>query len=168
MGVSMAWKAKLYRIVSPLVFCVAGSMVGAVDDMTARENWALHATELDYATLVDRVRAAIKDEGLAVVTRAGPTKAAKARGITIPGNTVIGAFNNEFAVRILSLSTAAMIEAPVRFYVTENADGTATLSYKLPSAVFAPYADEGGSELSQAAAELDTIFEAIATSAASR
>ena len=58
-----------------------------------------------------------------------------------------------------------MIEAPLRFYVTENADGTATVSYKTPSEVFAPYLDEGGAELAAAAAELDQIFARIAEAA---
>jgi hypothetical protein len=55
-----------------------------------------------------------------------------------------------------------MIEAPIRFYVTENADGTATLSYKSPSHVFAPYYAERGDGLRTIAGELDTIFAAIA------
>ncbi|MEM9031799.1 MAG: DUF302 domain-containing protein [Pseudomonadota bacterium] len=140
--------------------------VVAADDIAPRAGWAVYPSGYDYETLASRVRASVKTEGLAVVTRAGPTSAAKARGIDIPGNMVIGAFNNLFAVRILELSTAAMIEAPVRLYVTENTDGSATVSYKLPSAVFAPYADEGGPALAEAAAELDVIFEAIASSAA--
>jgi uncharacterized protein (DUF302 family) len=78
---------------------------------------------------------------------------------------VVGVFNNDFAVRTLEGSTAAMIEAPIRFYVTENGDGTATLSWKTPSAVFAPYADEGGAELQAIAGELDTKFEEIAAAA---
>lgn len=147
-----------------LLICVAGE-AAAVDDLASREGWAVHPTSHDHAALVERTRAAIGENGLAVVTQAGPTGAAKARGVEIPGNVVIGAFNNLFAVRILKLSTAAMIEAPVRFYVTENADGSATLSYKLPSAVFAPYADEGGTDLAAAASELDAIFDAIARAA---
>jgi uncharacterized protein (DUF302 family) len=58
-----------------------------------------------------------------------------------------------------------MIEAPVRFYVTEDKDGTATLSWKTPSTVFSPYYDEGGEELRAVAEELDTIFRAIAARA---
>ena len=79
---------------------------------------------------------------------------------------MVGVFNNDFAVRILALSTAAMIEAPVRFYVTENADGTATLSWKEPSFVFAPYLDEGGPALAGIAQDLDRHFAAIAARAA--
>jgi len=134
-------------------------------DMAQREGWAVHPTAMAYADLVDAVKAQARANGLGVVTEAGPTGAAKARGITIPGNRVIGLFNNVFAVRILDLSTAAMIEAPIRMYVTENDDGTATLSYKTPSHVFAPYIDEAGPELAEAARELDEIFAAVAAAA---
>ena len=128
----------------------------------APEGWAVYPTQKPYAELVDATKAAIKENGLIVVTQAGPTKAAAARGISIPGNRVIGAFNNDYAVRVLETSVHAMIEAPIRFYVTENQDGTATLSYKTPSFVFAPYAPEGGQDLLNIAAELDTKFQSIA------
>ncbi|WP_170387404.1 DUF302 domain-containing protein [Ruegeria atlantica] len=127
--------------------------------------WAVLPTDKSYDELVTDTKSAVKENGLIVVTQAGPTKAAAARGITIPGNLVIGAFNNDYAVRVLETSVSAMIEAPIRFYVTENEDGTATLSYKTPSFVFAPYVDEGGEPLRQIAAELDTKFQAVAESA---
>ncbi len=129
---------------------------------TAPEGWAVYPTQKPYAELVDATKAAIKENGLIVVTQAGPTKAAAARGISIPGNRVIGAFNNDYAVRVLETSVHAMIEAPIRFYVTENKDGTANLSYKTPSFVFAPYASEGGQNLMDIAAELDSTFQSIA------
>ncbi|NOE26496.1 DUF302 domain-containing protein [Ruegeria sp. HKCCD6157] len=128
----------------------------------APEGWAVYPTQKPYAELVDATKAAIKENGLIVVTQAGPTKAAAARGISIPGNRVIGAFNNDYAVRVLGTSVHAMIEAPIRFYVTENKDGTANLSYKTPSFVFAPYAWEGGQNLMDIAAELDSTFQSIA------
>ncbi|AXT26627.1 DUF302 domain-containing protein [Ruegeria sp. AD91A] len=129
------------------------------------EGWAVYPSQKPYAELVDATKAAIKENGLIVVTQAGPTKAAAARGITLPGNRVIGAFNNDYAVRVLETSVHAMIEAPIRFYVTENEDGTATLSYKTPSFVFTPYASEGGQDLVNIATELDTKFQSIAESA---
>ena len=134
-------------------------------DMTTREGWDVRVTQKSYGDLIDAVRAAVKDRGFAVVTQAGPTKAAANRGITIPGNRIIGVFNNDFAVRVLATSTAAMIEAPIRFYVTENEDGTATLSYKTPATVLGPYLDEGGDALARLAAELDGHFAAIASAA---
>lgn len=134
-------------------------------DIAPRDGWSVTPTAKDHATLLADTRAAISANGLGIVTQAGPTKAAASRGITIPGNVVIGAYNNDFAVRVLALSTAAMIEAPIRLYVTENADGSATLSYKLPSFVFAPYMDEAGPELAEIAAELDARFAAVAAAA---
>ena len=134
-------------------------------DMATRPGWAVHPTDKSHDRLIDDLRRAVSAGGLAVVTQAGPTDAARRRGIEIPGNRVLGVFNNDFAVRTLATSTAAMIEAPIRFYVTENADGSATLSYKLPSTVLAPYLDEGGAALADIAAELDTAFSGIAAAA---
>jgi uncharacterized protein (DUF302 family) len=130
-----------------------------------RIGWEVHQTEKPYDALLRDVLVAVKAEGLIVVTQAGPTRAAAARGISIPGNRVIGVFNNDYAVRVLTLSTAAMIEAPIRLYVTEGGDGTASLSYKKPSHVFTPYLNEGGTQLMQIAAELDQRFAAIARAA---
>lgn len=130
-----------------------------------REGWESVDTAVPYEDLVGAVKSAAGDHGMGVVTEAGPTQAAAARGIDIPGNRVIGLFNNDYAVRILGLSEAAMIEAPIRMYVTENPDGTATLSYKRPSFVLAPYMDEGGADLKAAADELDAVFDEIAEAA---
>lgn len=148
--------------------CLAPPAAGAAaweTPLAPRAGWSVAPAPHDFETLLARLRDAVKAQGLAVVTEAGPTAAAQARGIAIPGNRVVGVFNNVFAVRVLETSVAAMIEAPIRFYVTENPDGTATLAYKLPSAVFAPYAGEGGAALAQAAADLDTAFAAIAARA---
>ncbi|MEP4981331.1 DUF302 domain-containing protein [Ascidiaceihabitans sp.] len=134
-------------------------------DLPVRDGWAVHKTDKPYAQLVKDTRASVKAHGMFVVTQAGPTAAAAKRGITIPGNRVIGVFNNDFAVKVLGTSTAAMIEAPIRLYVTENANKTATLSYKTPSFVFAPYKEDGGAELMTLAEELDTIFAKIAKDA---
>ena len=76
-----------------------------------REGWKVHETTYGYQELIDRVKAATKENGMGVVTEAGPTEAAKSRGVDIPGNRVIGVFNNVFAVKMLNASVAAMIEA---------------------------------------------------------
>lgn len=132
-----------------------------VADITPRDGWAVVRTAKPYDQLVADVKTAAKAHQMGVVTEAGPTGAAAARGVTIPGNRVIGLFNNALAVQILNIDTHAMIEAPIRVYVTENVDGTATLSYKLPSAIYAPYS----SDLRPIAAELDVTFAAIAAQA---
>jgi uncharacterized protein (DUF302 family) len=141
----------------------AGASASPVrSEIEPRAGWQVVQTDMTHAMLLERLLAAVPEEQMAVVTQAGPTAAARARGVEIPGNRVVGVFNNDFAVRILDLSTAAMIEAPVRFYVTEDADGTATLSWKEPSFVFAPYVEEGGPTLAEIAQDLDRRFAAIA------
>ncbi|WP_027259285.1 DUF302 domain-containing protein [Leisingera aquimarina] len=152
----------LKRLATALILAASAAAAG---NIAPRDGWAVHETSKPYEQLIQDVKAAAKAEGLGVVTQAGPTKAAAARGITIPGNRVIGLFNNDFAVKILALSTAAMIEAPVRLYVTGEENGSATLAYKLPSHVFAPYADEGGDALAALANQLDQRFARIARQA---
>ncbi len=158
----------MFRALIALVFLSLPLAAQDVADLAPREGWEVHVTAHDFATLVDRTNSAVSENGMAVVTRAGPTGAAANRGIEIPGNMVIGVFNNVYAVRILELSTAAMIHAPVRLYLTENADGTATLSYIRPSALYSPYFNEAEADLVDAASELDAVFAAIAEAAAAR
>jgi hypothetical protein len=50
----------------------------------------------------------------------------------------------------------------MRIYITENRDGSATLTYRKPSAVFEPY---GSEKLNKLATELDVVFEKIASDA---
>ncbi|MEM8569788.1 MAG: DUF302 domain-containing protein [Pseudomonadota bacterium] len=150
-------------LTAALVLVIGTSAFG--ESMGEREGWVVTKTSKSYPDLVEAVKTAITENGFGVVTEAGPTEVARQRGVEIPGNRVIGAFNNDFAVRILALSVPAMIEAPVRFYVTEDSDGGATLSYKTPSLVFAPYLDEGGDELQGIVVDLDTVFLNISSSA---
>lgn len=119
-------------------------------------------TQSGFKALWDKLEAAVEANGMFVVTRASASRGAAGRGMKIHGNLVIGVYRNDFAVRMLKASVPAGIEAPLRFYVTENADGTATLTYRKPSAVFAPY---GNADLDKMAAELDAIWAKIAAQA---
>ncbi|PXX99969.1 DUF302 domain-containing protein [Halomonas sp. LBP4] len=135
------------------------------DTRWPEQGWEVVPTSLAYAELLEALRDAVEAEGMFIVTEAGPTEAAARRGESIPGNRVVGVFRNDFAVRTLRLSVPAMIEAPIRFYVTENDDGSATLSWKTPSHVLAPYVEEGGEALEEIGRELDAVFAAIASRA---
>jgi uncharacterized protein (DUF302 family) len=111
-----------------------------------------------FETLVTRLEASIDKQQMGLVAQASASRGAAGRGLKIPGNAVLMVFRNDYAVRMLQASIAAGIEAPLRLYVTENADGTASISYRTPSAVFAPYKSTA---LDSMAAELDPIFERI-------
>jgi len=121
------------------------------------------ATGMTFKALVGRLDAAIRKHKMFAVTRASASLGASRRGLKIPGNMVIGVYRNDFAVRMLAASVPAGIEAPIRFYVTEEKGGTASLRYRKPSVVFAPY--KGGAKLTALAAELDRLFAAIARDA---
>jgi uncharacterized protein (DUF302 family) len=134
-------------------------------ELEPRSGWEVHNTAYSYKDLIGRLDQAVKDHKMGLVSRASATVGAqKVLDKTIPGNMVVGVYHPRFAVRMLEASAPAGIEAPIRFYITENEDGTATLSYKTPSLVFAPYSD-GNEALSQLAAELDEIFAGIAKQA---
>ncbi|MBE0488085.1 MAG: DUF302 domain-containing protein [Halomonas sp.] len=133
----------------------------AADARWPEQGWRVLPVSSSYAELLEALREAVEAEGMFIVTEAGPTEAAARRGETIPGNRVVGVFRNDYAVRTLRLSVPAMIEAPIRFYVTENDDGIATLAWKTPSHVLAPYLEEGGEALAEIGRELDAVFDAI-------
>ena len=131
----------------------------------APEGMVVTPTKHSYQELIDRLDEAAAKHKMGIVSRASATIGAKkVLDKTIPGNMVVGVYHPRFAVRMLEASIPAGIEAPIRFYITENEDGTATLRYRKPSAVFAPY-DDGGEALDELAAELDEVFAAIAADA---
>jgi len=154
----------MFRRLAVAALLVATAAAAPAQELRPLDGWVIHATPHDYATLVDRVDAAVDESALNVVTRASATVGAEAIGETIPGNMVVGVYAAPFAVRMLDASVQAGIEAPLRLYLTENDDGTATLSYRTASFVFAPY-DDGGDALDELAAELDGILEQIAAAA---
>jgi uncharacterized protein (DUF302 family) len=121
------------------------------------------ATRHGFDVLVTRVEQAVQANKMGFVAMASASRAAAARGVKIPGNAVVMVFRNDYAVRMLEASVPAGIEAPLRIYVTENPDGTASLTWRRPSAVVAPY---GSPKLDAMAKELDPVFEAIVKDAA--
>ena len=152
----------MYRV---FVAVIASSIVmsaAIAGTVKQQSGWVVIDTHYPFSALVERLETAVKAQHLGLVTSASASEGAKAAGILIPGNRVVGVFRNDFARRMLEASVSAGIEAPIRFYVTENPDGTATLSYKKPTTVFAPYAEEGKDALKGLAAELDEIFAKIA------
>lgn len=122
------------------------------------------ATRHGFDALAERVERAVANHGLGVVAVASASRGAASRGIKIPGNMVIMVFRNDYAVRMLAASVPAGIEAPLRIYLSENRDGSTTLTYRTASAVFAPY---GNAELGRLAAELDGMLAKIAKDATS-
>jgi uncharacterized protein (DUF302 family) len=140
------------------------SLGARADNATPFPGTHVIKTGHSYQAMVEKLPKAVAKNKMGVVARASATLGAKKIGVTIPGNMVVMVFHPKFAVRMLEASVPAGIEAPLRFYITENADGTTTLTYRDPSSVFAPYEN---ADLDKMAKELDDIFARIAADASS-
>jgi uncharacterized protein (DUF302 family) len=147
----------------PMILALMFALAAVVPAQAGENQITDIPTKYSFPELVKRLDAAIKTHKMFVVTRASASIGAKRRGVSIPGNMVIGVYRNDFAVRMLEASVPAGIEAPIRFYIWQGKNGKAVLSYRKPSVVFAPY--NGGAKLKALAAELDAIFAAIARDA---
>ncbi len=117
-----------------------------------------------FIAYIEKIKKAITANKMGIVGIACATCGAKAIGETIAGNRVIMIFNPHYAVRMLNASIPAGVEAPLRLYVVEDAQGAAVLSYKKPSQIFAPY---GNADLDAMASELDQIVKKIIADAPS-
>jgi uncharacterized protein (DUF302 family) len=145
-----------------LILCLWMTSTVLADMPDQRAGWVIQRTSYGYADLIARTEAAIAESAFNVVTRASATMGAKSLGETIPGNMVIGVFAPAFAIRLLEASTAAGIEAPLRLYVTENDDGSATLSHETALHSLSPHITDGdGAALTALATELDAVLAAI-------
>jgi len=113
----------------------AGVAPSAADD----DRRVTVVTRAPFASVAEALERGIAEEKMALVCHANAQRGAAARGVTIRGNQVLMLFRNDLAVRLLAADPAAGFEAPLRIYVFENADGTTTVSYIPPEAVFAPY-----------------------------
>ncbi len=120
------------------------------------------ASQHSFEKVLQRLEQAITDNKMGLVAQASASKGAAARGVKIPGNVVLMVFRNDYAVRMLEANVPAGIEAPLRLYVTENKNGTASVTYRTPSATFAPY---GSGKLDALARELDPVFAKIVSDA---
>ncbi len=116
------------------------------------------ASPYGFDVLAARLEKAIESNKMGLVAQASASRGAAGRGVKIRGNLVLMVFRNDYAVRMLAVSAPSGIEAPLRIYVTEDADGKASVTWRTPSAVFAPY---GSAELNAMARELDPVFEKI-------
>jgi len=152
-------------LASVLILALVLALPVHADMPESLEGWWIQSTDYSYNELIEQVEEAVEAAPMGVVFKASPNAAARERlDIELPGNMVIGVFAPNFAARLIEIYLPAQVEAPLRLYITENQDGTATLSYRLPSAIFAAYPD-GGEALVELGAELDEILAGIATSA---
>tara|TARA_R100000687_G_scaffold50772_1_gene40407 strand:+ start:2003 stop:2497 length:495 start_codon:yes stop_codon:yes gene_type:complete len=157
-GVRFLEEISMRKIVWLCMVLVFSPTSGLADQGYPYPQMQVIPSSQSFDKLVESLKTAIASHKMGLVTQACGSCGAKAQGYDIPGNFVAGVFRNDFARRLFAIHVPAGIEAPIRFYVTENADGTATLTYRLPSAIFAAYEVPA---LAPLGTELDEIFTAI-------
>ncbi|MBI4587398.1 MAG: DUF302 domain-containing protein [Candidatus Rokubacteria bacterium] len=150
-----------HRLAVSLLLAAAALVIPAPPGI-AQDGRITLISKASFATVAEALEKAIADQNMGLVCHANAQRGAAARGVKLAGNQVFMVFRNDFAVRIISAAREAGFEAPMRIYLYENSDGTATLTYFKPSAVFRPYPQP---EVAKVAAELDLIFQKIVAQA---
>ncbi len=145
-----------------LIVFVAALLVAAPGPVLAQDGRVTGVSRAPFARVTAAIEQAITDQKMALVCHANAQKGAAARGVPIRGNQVFMVFRNDYAVRLLAADPAAGFEPPIRIYVYENADSTATVTYAPPSVVLGRYAHP---EIQAVGRELDPIFKAIVDTA---
>ena len=128
----------------------------------AQEGRVVLTSRASFGKVAAALEQAVADQKMGLVCHADAQQGAASRGVKIPGNQVFLVFRNDFAVRLIHADPRAAFEAPMRIYLYENREGTATLSYARPSALLRPYTHP---EVAKVGAELDPIFEKITAQA---
>lgn len=135
-----------------------GAVAPAAAQHPTRGEVTTVAVKRPFAAAAEDLKAAITANGMGLVCHANAQAGAASRGVKIKGNQVLMVFRPDFAIRMLAASVEAGFEAPIRIYITENDDGTATIRYVKPSVAFKPYKHP---ELDRLGGELDAIVEKI-------
>ncbi len=150
----------LTRILAPAAMVGLMAFAGPVlaENSQPYSGMQVIETTLPFEPFRQQLLQAIKANKMGVVANACGSCGAKSVGVTIPGNQIIMVFRPDYAVRMLKASEAAGIEAPLRLYLTEQPDGKARLTYRLPSHVFGVY---GVPALDVMASELDGLLAKI-------
>ena len=146
---------RAFTLLAVLLPSLAGP---AAPPAAAQDGRVTAVSRTPFQSVTGALEQAISEQKMALVCHANAQRGAAARGVSIKGNQVMMVFRNDFAVRLLAADPKAGFEAPIRIYLYENPDGTATVTYAPPSAVFVPYRHP---EVQAVAAELDPIFKTI-------
>ena len=150
------------KVVRGWIVIIIGLLTWNLSEAIAQDGKATFTSKAPFAQVAAALQQAIAGEKMGLVCHANAQAGAAARGVKIPGNQVLMLFRPDFAIRMLKASVEAGFEAPIRIYIYENPDGTATIMYRKPSAVFGPYSH---GELDAIGAELDPIFERVVAQA---
>jgi hypothetical protein len=87
----------MYRFLIDICAMLISLSMASAATVKPRDGWVVIDTHQSYAMLGARLETAVKAEKMGLVTSASASEGAKAAGIAIPGNRVVGVFRNDFA-----------------------------------------------------------------------
>ena len=103
---------------------------------------------------IAKLRAAVAAFPMGLVAHIDGQANCARMGIEVPADQILEIFRPDFAIRVWKADKHAGLDIPIRIYVYEL-DGKTHVVCRLPSRVFAPYANV---ELDSIGRELDAIF----------
>ncbi len=119
-------------------------------------------TSLPFQAVLERLRKAIRAEGLWVLHEIDPQAILARDGREIGPARQILFFHPDRMVRLLAADPAALLEAPLKLAVMDMPDGTVTVRWIDPAAAFGRYDNPALAELGR---ELAASFDRIVIAA---
>jgi len=124
----------------------------------AKDDRITGVSKAPFARVTAALQKAVAQHKLTLVGISDVKKAPQPKGTTIRGNQVVMVFRNDLLTRLVKADPAAAFEAPMRFHVYENQDGTATVTYVKPSVLLRSYRNP---EVRAVGEELDLVFTSV-------
>ena len=89
----------MHRVFVAVVASLVAMPAAIAGTVKEQSGWVVIDTHYPFPALVERLETAVRDQHMGLVTSASASEGAKAAGIQIPGNRVVGVFRNDFARR---------------------------------------------------------------------
>lgn len=118
-----------------------------------------------FAQVVEALISDIEESGMFLVADIDVQKNASKQGLEIGGNRILEVFRPDYAVKVWEMEIEAGVDIPIRIHVHEAGEGRITARYRAPSEVFSRH---GNDALTVFGAELDHVFEGIASASLRR
>ncbi|TYO66770.1 DUF302 domain-containing protein [Bradyrhizobium hipponense] len=116
------------------------------------------ATSSPFETVIETVRTVLREADIWIIHEIDPQMLLKCGGYIIARTRQILFFHPHYMVRLLGADPAALLEAPLKIVVMEDADAV-TVRWPAPAQLFDRY---GHDELAALGRELELIYAAIA------
>ena len=124
----------------------------------AKDDRITGVSQAPFAQVSAALQRAVAAHKLTLVGISDVKKGALPKGPAIKGNQVVMVLRQDLLARLVKADPTAAFEAPMRFHVYENQNGTATVTYVKPSVLLRAYKNP---EVRAVGEELDLVFTSV-------